>query len=68
MSKVSKNEENPSSRRRTEDQERDKLVYKFLLHHLTDLDLDESTRRPNEYSIAAQWGVTAVLKNLSKPY
>lgn len=45
-----------TSRRGTEDQERDKLVYKFLLSCLTDLVVSEKTGRPNEYGIAEQWG------------
>ena len=56
MAKARKSKQNSSSRRGTEDQERDKLVYKFLLSCLTDLGRSEETGRLNEYSIADQWG------------
>ncbi|GEM_PF-1681067 len=47
-----------NQRRSTEDQERDKAVYSYLLRSLTDLGLDEakSNPKPNESSIASQWG------------
>lgn len=43
-------------RRGSEDQERDKAVYRYLLQ-LTDLDLSEKSAKPNESSIAKQWGM-----------
>ncbi len=47
-------------RRSSEDQERDKSVYKYLLECLTDLGLNpgEENPKPNESSIAKQWGQT----------
>ncbi len=44
------------SHRRDEDQERDKEVYRYLLT-LTDLERDPKDNRPNETSIAKQWGL-----------
>ena len=48
-----------SSRRQrdTDDQSRDRQVYRYLLN-LTDLGLDDKSTSPNESSIAKQWGVT----------
>ncbi|MDJ0736570.1 MAG: hypothetical protein QNJ47_21315 [Nostocaceae cyanobacterium] len=46
-------------RRNFEDQERDKSVYRYLLECLTDLDIKEikeGNSKPNESSIAKQWG------------
>jgi hypothetical protein len=43
-------------RRGSEDQERDKTVYRYLLT-LTDLELNGSPAKPNESSIAKQWGM-----------
>ncbi|NEO33599.1 MAG: HypX (modular protein) [Symploca sp. SIO3C6] len=47
-----------SGRRRSEAQNRDKSVYKYLLHCFTDLGIseDEGKKKPNESSIANQWG------------
>lgn len=47
-------------RRSSADQERDKSVYQYLLACLTDLDLNpaEEHPKPNESSIAKQWGQT----------
>lgn len=46
------------ARRSTEDQNRDKSVYKYILDCLTDLGISEDNQnsRPNESSIANQWG------------
>jgi hypothetical protein len=43
-------------RRGLEDQERDKTVYRYLLT-LTNLELNGTPPRPNETSIAKQWGM-----------
>ncbi len=45
-------------RRSSEDQERDKSVYKYLLECLTDLGISEGEEntKPNESGIASQWG------------
>lgn len=45
-------------RRSSEDQERDKSVYKYLLECLTDLGISEGKAniKPNESGIANQWG------------
>ncbi|NER28782.1 MAG: HypX (modular protein) [Symploca sp. SIO1C4] len=47
-----------SRRRSSEDQNRDKSVYKYLLHCFTDLGISENEgkKKPNESSIANQWG------------
>jgi hypothetical protein len=47
-----------SQRRSQADQERDRAVYEYLLRCLTDLGLDamKHTAKPNESSIANQWG------------
>jgi hypothetical protein len=53
-------QESPVRRRSSEDQERDKSVYKYLLECLTDLGVNqgEENAKPNESSIAKQWGQT----------
>ncbi|MBD2774599.1 HypX (modular protein) [Iningainema tapete] len=43
-------------RRSQEDQQRDKSVYQYLLTCLTDLGINEENKKPNESSIANQWG------------
>ncbi|NET53874.1 MAG: hypothetical protein F6K09_36140, partial [Merismopedia sp. SIO2A8] len=50
-----------SRRRSSEDQNRDKSVYKYLLHCFTDLGISENEgkKKPNESSIANQWGQTS---------
>jgi hypothetical protein len=45
-----------SGRRSVEDQHRDESVYKYLLECLTDLGIEEGNNKPNESSIANQWG------------
>ncbi|RCJ14937.1 hypothetical protein A6S26_09790 [Nostoc sp. ATCC 43529] len=54
----SESRESPGKRRSSEDQERDKSVYKYLLECLTDLGMNqgEDNAKPNESSIAKQWG------------
>lgn len=54
MSRDSKGEER--RRRDSEDQIRDRDVYRYLLA-LTDLQLSSKAKAPNETSIAKQWGV-----------
>ncbi len=50
-------EDSQNARRRgSEDQERDKSVYRYLLECLTDLGIKDESSKPNESSIAKQWG------------
>ncbi|RAM53356.1 MAG: HypX (modular protein) [Hapalosiphonaceae cyanobacterium JJU2] len=60
MRRSSENQERDKWRRSFEDQERDKSVYKYLLECLTDLGINEgeANPKPNESSIAKQWGQT----------
>ncbi|GAB1544543.1 hypothetical protein NUACC21_72190 [Scytonema sp. NUACC21] len=53
-------QDSQTRRRSSEDQERDKSVYKYLLECLTDLGINEGEEnsKPNESSIAKQWGQT----------
>ncbi|BAY22311.1 hypothetical protein NIES2100_20740 [Calothrix sp. NIES-2100] len=53
-------QDSQTRRRSSEDQERDKSVYQYLLQCLTDLGLNptEENPKPNESSIAKQWGQT----------
>jgi hypothetical protein len=53
---MSKESSSGRGRRDFEDQERDRMVYRFLLT-LTDLDVSGKQQTPNETSIAKQWGV-----------
>ncbi len=57
-SDLSESQDSPVRRRSSEDQERDKSVYKYLLECLTDLGVNqgEDNAKPNESSIAKQWG------------
>lgn len=51
-----KNQQSVNRRRSEEDSERDKCVYDYLLRCLTDLGINEGRNKPNESSIANQWG------------
>ncbi len=55
-SKSSDSKDSNNCRRLEKDQERDKSVYKYLLDCLTDLEIKQEDSKPNESSIAKQWG------------
>ena len=51
-----KKQQSVNRRRSSEDSERDKCVYDYLLRCLTDLGISGGRDKPNESSIANQWG------------
>ncbi|MDJ0799120.1 MAG: hypothetical protein QNJ51_20255 [Calothrix sp. MO_167.B12] len=55
-SKSSDSKDSSNCRRLDKDQERDKSVYRYLLECLTDLEIKGENSKPNESSIAKQWG------------